>query len=147
LSFSRFFGSRGATDAQLTSLAIHNHHYDPNQPRVPAGHPDGGQWTDKPFSAREEKWSDQDGQRALSDLVPYDFSKPAAHEPDARMSVEWNDRDDQRTLYDVGSDSFWLPRAQYAQRRTGGRGGSPPGGQLLRLEWAQTRAIEAARLV
>ena len=20
-------------------------HYDPNQPRVPAGHPDGGQWT------------------------------------------------------------------------------------------------------
>jgi hypothetical protein len=23
-----------------------NHHYDPNQPRVPAGDPDGGQWTD-----------------------------------------------------------------------------------------------------
>src|SRR5215813_3524701 len=27
----------------------HPHHrgYDPNQPRVPAGHPDSGQWTDK----------------------------------------------------------------------------------------------------
>src|SRR3981189_102579 len=26
-------------------LAWHRSHFDPNQPRVPAGHPDGGQWT------------------------------------------------------------------------------------------------------
>jgi len=26
-------------------IAAHRSHYDPNQPRVPAGHPDGGQWT------------------------------------------------------------------------------------------------------
>jgi hypothetical protein len=25
---------------------LHPHHYDPNQPRVPKGHPDGGRWTD-----------------------------------------------------------------------------------------------------
>jgi hypothetical protein len=24
---------------------LHSNHYDPNQPRVPAGHPDGEQWT------------------------------------------------------------------------------------------------------
>jgi hypothetical protein len=26
-------------------LALYRSHYNPNQPRVPAGHPDGGQWT------------------------------------------------------------------------------------------------------
>lgn len=26
-------------------LAGHQSHYNPDQPRVPAGHPDGGQWT------------------------------------------------------------------------------------------------------
>lgn len=29
----------------LGDLGNPGHHYDPNQPRVPAGHPDGGQWT------------------------------------------------------------------------------------------------------
>jgi hypothetical protein len=30
---------------------VHPHHgYDPNQPRVPAGHHEGGQWTSKPGS-------------------------------------------------------------------------------------------------
>jgi hypothetical protein len=28
-------------------VASHGHRYDPNQPRVPAGHSDGGQWTSK----------------------------------------------------------------------------------------------------
>jgi hypothetical protein len=26
-------------------IAAHQSHYNPNQPRVPGGHPDGGQWT------------------------------------------------------------------------------------------------------
>jgi hypothetical protein len=26
-------------------LALYHSHYNPNQPRVPAGHPDGGRWT------------------------------------------------------------------------------------------------------
>ena len=29
----------------LHRIAFHHSHYNPNQPRVPAGHPDGGQWT------------------------------------------------------------------------------------------------------
>jgi hypothetical protein len=49
---------RGARDAALLGhkltmlnieakhrLAQYHSHYNPNQPRVPAGHPDGGQWT------------------------------------------------------------------------------------------------------
>jgi hypothetical protein len=32
---------------QSSGLAHGRHGYDPNQPRVPAGHSDGGQWTDK----------------------------------------------------------------------------------------------------
>jgi hypothetical protein len=49
---------RGARDAALFShklalldaeakhrLALYHSHFNPNQPRVPAGHPDGGQWT------------------------------------------------------------------------------------------------------
>jgi hypothetical protein len=30
---------------KLKLKALHPSHYDPNQPRVPAGNPDGGQWT------------------------------------------------------------------------------------------------------
>jgi hypothetical protein len=42
--------------------------YDPNQPRVPAGHPDGGQWTDK-AEAGGERINDP---RVLSDATPDD---------------------------------------------------------------------------
>jgi hypothetical protein len=30
---------------QLLQKALHPHNYNPDQPRVPAGNPDGGQWT------------------------------------------------------------------------------------------------------
>jgi hypothetical protein len=33
-----------------------NHRYDPNQPRVPAGHPDGGQWTDDEDDLDDYDW-------------------------------------------------------------------------------------------
>src|SRR5262249_43544400 len=37
--------------AQQPAAGHVNHHgYDPNQPRVPAGHRDGGQWTSEPFA-------------------------------------------------------------------------------------------------
>jgi hypothetical protein len=32
--------------------------YDPNQPRVPAGHSDGGQWTDDDRWAEDDRWAD-----------------------------------------------------------------------------------------
>ncbi|MBX9773321.1 MAG: hypothetical protein K2Y71_02820 [Xanthobacteraceae bacterium] len=38
-------GRRAGEQPPLSSGSGHGHGYDPNQPRVPAGHPDGGQWT------------------------------------------------------------------------------------------------------
>jgi hypothetical protein len=34
-----------------------NHGYDPDQPRVPAGHPDGGQWTDDEDDLDDYGWA------------------------------------------------------------------------------------------
>jgi hypothetical protein len=53
-------------------LALYNSHFNPNQPRVPAGHPDGGQWT----SAGGGKASN-DG-RVLSDVTPDNEWQPGA---------------------------------------------------------------------
>ena len=66
-------------------------HYDPNQPRVPAGHQDGGRWTDDhrgaqpaaghngeqgPAAHDDERWpGDYDGDKAKVQLA---FLKPAA---------------------------------------------------------------------
>src|SRR5262245_12932965 len=48
--------------------------YDPSQPRVPAGHPDGGQWTDDDrrtdddLRATHERWTDARWSRLQSAL-------------------------------------------------------------------------------
>jgi hypothetical protein len=39
-------GKRAGEEPHLGSGSGLGHGYDPNQPRVPAGHPDGGQWTE-----------------------------------------------------------------------------------------------------
>jgi hypothetical protein len=59
--------------------------FDPSQPRVPRGHPDGGQWTDDPRwagSANNNGTDDHDqGSEApliLSDVTPDEFIKPGA---------------------------------------------------------------------
>ena len=148
MSFSTFFGLRGATRAQLAPRAGQNHHHDPNQPRVPAGHPDGGQWTDEFYGAADLKgtittinapfltlYRTTSGNRAITRLmVP-------------RIRSGARDHDSQRTLSDVVPDSFWLAGARYAQRRPSGRGGPPLGGLLFRLEWSRARADEAVRKV
>ncbi len=49
--------------------ALHPSHYDPNQPRVPAGHPDGGQWTsDGPETVPATGGANDP--RVLSDATP-----------------------------------------------------------------------------
>jgi hypothetical protein len=76
---------RGAHDAALLGhrlamlnieakhrLAQYHSHYDPNQPRVPAGHPDGGQWT----SAGGTTGSGTS--QVLSDVTPDNDWKPGA---------------------------------------------------------------------
>jgi len=47
---------RGGHGAEAPHVGAHGQHrgsYDPNQPRVPAGHSDGGQWTD------DDRWPDR----------------------------------------------------------------------------------------
>jgi len=53
------------------------HGYDPNQPRVPKGHPDGGQWTDD---------GGESDPRVLSDLPPANEWAPGAQYANARRS-------------------------------------------------------------
>jgi hypothetical protein len=51
---------RGGRARQAPHLDIHGLRrsgYDPNQPRVPAGHPDGGQWTDDYRWTDDERWT------------------------------------------------------------------------------------------
>jgi hypothetical protein len=53
-------------------LAWYHSHFNPNQPRVPAGHADGGQWTRAGATA-----SDSTAQ-VLSDVAPGNDWKPGA---------------------------------------------------------------------
>jgi hypothetical protein len=72
---------QGLSIAELMSGAKHGeasirdeHSYDPNQPRVPAGHSDGGQWTNK-AKIKAERINDP---RIISDLVPDNLWIPGA---------------------------------------------------------------------
>lgn len=51
----------GRTDARRRDEPAGGRGYDPNQPRVPAGHPDGGQWTDDEDELDEFDWVDVAG--------------------------------------------------------------------------------------
>jgi len=53
-------------------LAWHRSHFDPHQPRVPAGHPDGGQWT----SEGEAEGTSEP--QVISDATPDNAWKPGA---------------------------------------------------------------------
>jgi len=59
LTERKLLAARRAQEEQRTSPQPH-HGFDPNQPRVAAGNPDGGKWTS----------SGQDGTRVLSDALP-----------------------------------------------------------------------------
>jgi hypothetical protein len=133
LSFSPFPGSKGRAPPSAPRGGGIGHHYDPNQPRVSAGHPDGGQWTADLHDAASSDPFDQDDYRALSDLE-------GAH-------TKFADQDNYRVLSDLVPHDFWKLGAQYAQRRTGGRGAPPTGGQLVRLEAARARADAAMRQI
>jgi hypothetical protein len=47
LSIDELFRGGPIGETSNDGVGSHGHRYDPNQPRVPAGHPDGGQWTGK----------------------------------------------------------------------------------------------------
>jgi hypothetical protein len=50
-------GGRTRTDARDDSVDRGARRYDPNQPRVSAGHPDGGQWTDDDDDLHDDDWA------------------------------------------------------------------------------------------
>jgi hypothetical protein len=56
---------RGVKEGEPSGRGEHG--YDPNQPRVPAGHPDGGQWTNEATPDAGERINDP---RVLSDATP-----------------------------------------------------------------------------
>jgi hypothetical protein len=65
-------GGRGAEAPHVGAPGQRRGGYDPNQPRVPAGHSDGGQWTD------DDRWAERRArlrgalQLAASELPPFD---------------------------------------------------------------------------
>ena len=68
-------GGRADSSTHDQATGHDPHGYDPNQPRVPAGHPDGGQWSDKAKTSPEEEINDS---RVLSDVVPDNQWLPGA---------------------------------------------------------------------
>ncbi len=50
-------GGRAYTDERSDSVGRGARGYDPNQPRVPAGHSDGGQWTDDDDDFDDYAWA------------------------------------------------------------------------------------------
>jgi len=66
-----FSGRRAGEPPDLGVGNPHPHGYHPNQPRVPAGHPDGGQWTSKgghDAGPTDAAHADQRGESVISDL-------------------------------------------------------------------------------
>ena len=67
---------RGGHGAEAPHVGAHGQRrggYDPNQPRVPAGHSDGGQWTD------DERWAVGVGDGSSDVYVVPCNSLPASH--------------------------------------------------------------------
>jgi hypothetical protein len=102
-----------ATRGQLPPSAAAPHHgYDPNQPRVPAGHRDGGQWTrtpgsGAPASARREAIVDRSKQEAWASYVN-------TYRPDGSLA-------EQRVFNRDGSrivSEFNMPGGEWDERHT-----------------------------
>ncbi len=79
--------------------------YSPDQPRVPKGNPDGGQWT--------KEYADAVAANSLlgSETIP-DTSRQAGSEPASRPSRSYGE--DSQVISDVTPDNLWIPGAQYA---------------------------------
>lgn len=69
-------GDRIGEPPRLGVQGPHRRGYDPNQPRVPAGHPDGGEWTDDERGA-DDRWARLRGalQFAAAERPPLDPRK------------------------------------------------------------------------
>jgi hypothetical protein len=76
LAFSEFLALSRQPGVQPYPHSGHlRHHYDPNQPRIPPGHPDGGQWTREGHGAASPQFGDQ---RVVSDAAPHTIWRSGA---------------------------------------------------------------------
>jgi hypothetical protein len=79
--------NRTAADQQSPPGDLHGGHgFDPNQPRVPSGHSDGGRWTDKPgigapSSPRRDVTVDRTGKETWNSFAN-------AYRPDGTLSEQ-----------------------------------------------------------
>jgi hypothetical protein len=111
--------------AAMPGTANRGRGYDPNQPRVPAGHSDGGQWTRAGANAGTTDAFAYVSQRidpgtaGLHDRAYMDalFNRPA-ETGEARIQL--------LPLTDVGSDTGWIPEPDYVASRGRGRPRYPP---------------------
>ncbi len=99
-----------ATDTQLSAPAVKA--YNPDQPRVAAGSPGGGQWTSGSVGA------------GSGDAAPESQAKPQLAEPVS----------DSRVLSDATPNNTWVPGAQYAGGDEDSEGGSESRAGRLWLE-------------
>lgn len=84
---------RGGHNARSSNAAVsglRKHGYDPNQPRVPTGHPDGGQWTSNGRGAARHS-----GFQAFADLSEeqdesIDLVRPRAQFVSSRVTIEYS---------------------------------------------------------
>src|SRR4051812_16080961 len=78
--FSTFLGRPLAQHGLLAAPHDSSHCYDPHEPRVPAGHRDGGQWTREisSFGDRRSSRDEFSSRNVFSDLIPDNTWLPGA---------------------------------------------------------------------
>ena len=122
---------RGLLNAPPPRPGGGNHnHYNPDEPRVPAGHPDGGQWT------REG----QHGAGLFPDGIP-DNAWPPGAQRESQYGAEF--------FSDLVLDNTWTPGAQYAEGGSANRlqhlkGVEAAKQELLKLGYSVTFGSEVA---
>ena len=75
------------------------HKYSPNQPRVPAGNPDGGQWTDDGGQGGRFRIAQLDGSITDADLPVY-YKPGRHHEMPRGVYQKWELRPETRQVFD-----------------------------------------------
>lgn len=96
-----------AADVRLKFLRlVKAFKYDPNQPRVPAGNPDGGQWTSTGNGGDVNEFTSTNDFTQDDGLVVSDDVEAGLNDP--------------RVLSDFDYEEEWIPNAEYASSRPDG---------------------------
>jgi hypothetical protein len=83
-------GGRNIGLSNSGASGLRRHGYDPNQPRVPAGHPDGGQWTANGRGAPERGGLEAHVDLSEDQDEPFDFVRPQARFVSSRVTIDYS---------------------------------------------------------